>query len=196
VCVCVCVCARVCPCILASFLHYIILSPEACLPLPYFSTLPHKWHDFWEKKFVERNMCLISSTAFFLKQISTYEEFSGILSRKLPDIIMQITWYYHANYLIISCKLLILSRKLPDIITLIIWYHINYLILSRKLPDIIMLITWYYHANYLISSRKLPDTITQITWYHANYLIISCKLPDTITQITWYCHANYLILSR
>jgi len=35
----------------------IILLPEACLALPYFSALSHKEHDFREKKFNEHKVC-------------------------------------------------------------------------------------------------------------------------------------------
>jgi hypothetical protein len=46
----------------AQRMLYIILPSVGYLPLPYFSTLPHK-HDFWKKKIIEHKMRVsISST--------------------------------------------------------------------------------------------------------------------------------------
>jgi hypothetical protein len=69
VCVCMCVCVCVCVCVsVVLFIQHaermcrITLSPVACLSVPYFPTLSHKWYNFREKV-IERKMCaLIFST--------------------------------------------------------------------------------------------------------------------------------------
>jgi nitrogenase molybdenum-iron protein alpha/beta subunit len=48
----------------AKHMCHIILSPVACQTLQYFSTLCHKWQNFW-KTVIEHKMCvLIFSTTF------------------------------------------------------------------------------------------------------------------------------------
>jgi hypothetical protein len=50
-----------------SFLCCIILPFMACVTLPYFFTLSHKWHDFGgEKKGIENKMCVLSFPITFV----------------------------------------------------------------------------------------------------------------------------------
>ena len=60
---------------------WIILSSVASLALTYFSTLSHKWHDFW-KKGTGQKMCFF----YFLYNTET----SLILRRIQPDVIINV----------------------------------------------------------------------------------------------------------
>jgi hypothetical protein len=62
----------------AERMRHIILSSAACLFLPYFSTLFHKRHDFWEKG-TEYKMCV------FILSTTLYKTFL-ILGRLRRDI--------------------------------------------------------------------------------------------------------------
>ena len=70
---------------IASFLPRIILSPMACLPLPYFSTISNKRHDF-QKKVIEHKM------RFFIFSAILFETLL-ILRRIQRDIIINVHRY-------------------------------------------------------------------------------------------------------
>ena len=55
-----------------------IMSSGACLALPYFSALYHKWHDFQEKNLLNTNYVFIFSTT--LKHFSFYEAFRDLIT--------------------------------------------------------------------------------------------------------------------
>jgi len=54
-------------------------SSVACLALPHFSTLPHKWHDF-PNRITEHKKCFDILCNFYLTHFSFSGEFSEILS--------------------------------------------------------------------------------------------------------------------
>jgi hypothetical protein len=60
-------------------MHRTVLSPVACLDLPHFSTLPHKWNDFNFKK-VEYKMGVLIFSTSFSELLLILEEFSDTVS--------------------------------------------------------------------------------------------------------------------
>ena len=72
-------------CQLAKSMRCIIVTSVACPPLPYFSTLSHKWHDF-RKKIIDNTMCVLM---FF----TTFSETFPILRRIQRNIIINAYWH-------------------------------------------------------------------------------------------------------
>ena len=83
----------------AKSMHHIthILPFLACLALPYFSTLSHKWHDF-NKKVTEHKMCvLIFSTTFvwnIFNSMTNWVRYHNVhrSSCKVPIILVRFSW--------------------------------------------------------------------------------------------------------
>jgi hypothetical protein len=61
---CVCILALVSRRANRILVHRITLFSVSCLGLPYFSTISHKWHDFWKKVIEHKLRFLILSTTF------------------------------------------------------------------------------------------------------------------------------------
>ena len=61
-----------------------ILSSVACLALPYFSTLSHKWRTFRKKKVIEHKRCVFIGSKTVVKNI--------ILRRTEQDMINTVHW--------------------------------------------------------------------------------------------------------
>jgi hypothetical protein len=78
----------------AMRMRRIILSSEACLALPYFSRLSHKWHDFREKVF-ECKMCVLIFFTNFLWNISTSKKNSARYYHKCTNVFKYSTRYYY-----------------------------------------------------------------------------------------------------
>jgi hypothetical protein len=75
-------------------MRLILLTSVAYLPLPYFSTLSHKGHDFQKNKLVEYKICVLifsitlSQTFLVLRRIQRDSTINLVTySRKLPVIV-------------------------------------------------------------------------------------------------------------
>ena len=71
VCVCVCVTLFIQH---EMPMHHSMLLSVAFLAVLYFSTLPHKQHDFLKKENIENNMCFFIFSTTFVKKIPRYKK--------------------------------------------------------------------------------------------------------------------------
>jgi hypothetical protein len=79
----------------AKHMHCITLSSVACLALPYFSALSHKWRDFW-KNVIGHKMCVVIFSTTFVWNMSHFKKNSARYchnvhrsSRKVPLILVR-----------------------------------------------------------------------------------------------------------
>jgi hypothetical protein len=87
-------------------MRHIVLSPVACLPLPYFATLSHKRHDF-RKKLLNIKCVFWFSIQLCLKHFLFQDEVSEILSQMYTGLHVKCstflsdfneTWFFSTDF--------------------------------------------------------------------------------------------------
>ena len=71
----------------AKHMARIILSFVACLALPYFFALSHKWYGFWEKV-IEHKMCVLIFSTTDICNISHSKKNAVIYCHKSTQVFM------------------------------------------------------------------------------------------------------------